>query len=102
MVKEYYSTDSPLKITQRIITKIQPGTAIVSLDAVSVPFGGAPSWTIDETTGIITFATAPGNGVVPKCGFKFYVKTRFDIDYLPVTRIEPGFERVPITLVEVR
>ena len=102
IVKEYYSTDSPQLVKQRLISKIQPGTAIVSLDSVSVPFGGSPSWTIDETTGIITFATAPGNNVVPKCGYEFYVPVRFDIDYFPATRIEPGFERVPITLVEVR
>ena len=74
IVKEYYSTDSPVKIKQRLITKIQPGTAIVSLDAGSVPFGGSPSWTIDETTGIITFATAPGNNVVPKCRLKLKMK----------------------------
>ena len=101
--KTYLSTDSPTKIKKRPIKKIQTGTTLVSLNGTpTLPAASPGSWSVDETTGIVTFDSPPGAGVVIKAGFKFYVPVRFDIDYLPVTRIEPKFERVPITLTEVR
>lgn len=65
----------------RPITKPVVGTVIVSLDDVSQPTG----WTLDSTTGIITFASAPGNGVVVKAGFEFDVPARFDADELSIS-----------------
>lgn len=38
-------------------------------------------WTVDTTTGIVTFTTAPSSG--PKATCEFDVPCRFDQDYLP-------------------
>jgi len=65
----------------RPINKPVVGTVIVSLDDVSQPTG----WTLDSTTGIITFASAPGNGVIVKAGFEFDVPARFDVDELSIS-----------------
>lgn len=65
----------------RPISKPVVGTVVVSLDDVSQPTG----WTLDSTTGIITFASAPGNGVVVKAGFEFDVPARFDADELSIS-----------------
>ena len=95
-VKEY-STTTPVIKNQRKITRLQADTIIVALD-------GTPTvaFTVDEDTGIVTFNAAPGVGVVPTCGFKFMIPVRFDIDALPVTRLELNYERAPISLVEKR
>jgi uncharacterized protein (TIGR02217 family) len=101
--KYYVSSDSPLKYSFRKVHKIQTGTTLISLDGTpTLPTASPGSWSVDETTGIVTFDSALGVGVVPKAGFEFYVPVRFDVDYFPVTRIEKGFERVPLTLTEVR
>lgn len=60
----------------RNITKPVSGTVVISLDDVSQPTG----WTVDTTTGIVTFSAAPGAGVVVKAGFEMDVPCRFDID----------------------
>jgi uncharacterized protein (TIGR02217 family) len=101
--KYYASTDSPVKFTWRKIVKLQSGTFILALDGTPTASTASPgSWSIDITTGILTFDSPLANAVVPTSGFKFYVKVRCDTDYFPATRIEPGFEHVPLTLVEVR
>lgn len=58
----------------RPVKKPIAGTVLVSLDDVSLTSG----WTVDTVTGIITFDTAPGAGVVVKSGFEFDVPVRFD------------------------
>lgn len=65
----------------RPITKPVIGTVVVSLDDVSQPTG----WTLDSTTGIITFASAPASGVVVKAGFEFDVPARFGADELSIS-----------------
>lgn len=60
----------------RYITKPVAGTTIVALDGVPQVSG----WTVDDTTGIITFTVAPGGGVVVSAGFEFDVPVRFDSD----------------------
>lgn len=65
----------------RPIRKPVIGTVVVSLDDVSQSSG----WTLDSTTGIITFAAAPGNGVIVKAGFEFDVPARFDADELSIS-----------------
>lgn len=84
---------------QRSITKPVAGSVLVSLDNVNQLAG----WTVNTTTGIVTFAAPPGVGVVVKAGFEFDVPVRFDTDMLDVTL---DFERLgsitSIPLIEVR
>ena len=76
-----------------------PGTVLLARGGVATTSG----WTIDSTTGIITFAAAPGAGVSVTAGFEFDVPVRFDTDELPVTLdIERLGSITSIPLVEVR
>lgn len=49
-----------------------------------VALNGSPttSYTVDEETGLITFTSPPGSGVVITAGFVFYCKVRFDMQDL--------------------
>jgi uncharacterized protein (TIGR02217 family) len=44
--------------------------------------GGA--WTVDATTGLVTFAPVPGLGVVVTADCQFHFPVRFDTDKLPI------------------
>lgn len=79
----------------RPIRKPVVGTVVVSLDDVSQPSG----WTLDSTTGIVTFSSAPGNGVVIKAGFEFDVPARFDADELSISI--DAFEAGTLPSIEV-
>lgn len=45
-------------------------------------FSGSPSYTLDETTGVITFNVAPAAGHVITASFQFHWPVRFDLDQL--------------------
>lgn len=83
----------------RTITKPVAGTVAVALNGVTQITG----WTVNTTTGVITFAAAPAPGVAITAGFEFDVPVRFDTDTLDVTL---DFERLgsitSIPLIEVR
>jgi uncharacterized protein (TIGR02217 family) len=83
----------------RTITKPVTGTVRVALGMVEHLSG----WTLDTTTGVITFTTAPASGVIIRAGFEFDVPVRFDSDTLDVTL---DFERLgsitTIPLLEIR
>jgi uncharacterized protein (TIGR02217 family) len=83
----------------RTIAKPVAGTIRVALGMVEQLSG----WTLDTTTGVITFTTAPANGVIVRAGFEFDVPVRFDSDTLDVTL---DFERLgsitSIPLLEIR
>jgi uncharacterized protein (TIGR02217 family) len=83
----------------RTIAKPVAGTVRVALGIVEQMSG----WTADMTTGLITFTTAPANGVIVRAGFEFDVPVRFDSDTLDVTL---DFERLgsitAIPLLEIR
>jgi uncharacterized protein (TIGR02217 family) len=65
--------------------------------------GPAPSWSVDTTTGVISFASPPSVGTILTCGFEFDVPVRFDTDDLPVTLdIERLGSITSIPLIEVR
>lgn len=70
LVKLY--TDAGGTVT-RNITKPVSGSVVVSLDDVSQASG----WSVDTTTGVVTFTSAPGLGVVVKAGYEFDVPVRF-------------------------
>ncbi len=83
----------------RTITKPVAGTVAVALNGVPQITG----WTVNTTTGVITFAAAPAPGVAITAGFEFDVPVRFDTDTLDLTL---DFERLgsitSIPLIEVR
>jgi uncharacterized protein (TIGR02217 family) len=82
----------------RNITKPVAGTDTVYLDASETT-----AYTLDTTTGIITFDSAPANGVVVSVEVEFDVPVRFDIDALPVSAQGLQLESITgIQIVELR
>ena len=65
----------------RAIAKPVAGSVRVALGGVEQMSG----WSIDTTTGVVTFDTAPAAGVAVTAGFAFDVPVRFDTDALDVT-----------------
>jgi uncharacterized protein (TIGR02217 family) len=65
----------------RTITKPVAGTVKVYLAGVLQTSG----WSVNTTTGIITFTTAPGNGVAVSADYEFDVPVRFDTDRMAIT-----------------
>ena len=83
----------------RSIAKPVTGTVRVALGMVEQMSG----WTVDATTGVVTFTTAPGSGVIIRAGFEFDVPVRFDTDTLDVTLdIERLGSITSISLLEIR
>ena len=83
----------------RTIAKPMAGTVRVALGIAEQTSG----WTLDATTGVVTFTTAPGNGVIVHAGFEFDVPVRFDTDMLDVTLdIERLGSITSIPLLEIR
>lgn len=98
LVKRYASGASEYL---RTISKPVSGTVVVALD------GQAQSPTtdvsVDHTTGIVSFATAPGAGVEVAAGFEFDVPVRFDTDRLAVSIASFRAGEVPtVPVVEIR
>lgn len=95
LIKVYGSTNS----YTRDIKKPVANSVVVGIDGVQQLSG----WSVDTTTGVITFTTAPGSGLGVTAGYQFDVPVRFDTDYLEVDY--SGFESgaIPdIPLVEIR
>lgn len=61
----------------RNLRKPMSGTVVVSVDGVAQTEG--VDFTVDTTTGIVTFSAAPAIGEVIKAGCKFYVPVRFNV-----------------------
>jgi uncharacterized protein (TIGR02217 family) len=83
----------------RTITKPLAGSIRVALGGAEESTG----WSVDTTTGLVTFAAPPGAGVAVSAGFEFDVPVRFDSDTLDVTLdIERLGSITSIPLVELR
>jgi len=82
----------------RTITKLVSGTVKVALNDVLQSSG----YTVNYNTGVITFSTAPANGITVKAGYEFDVPARFDIDQLSISieHYQTGSLSVPI--IELR
>lgn len=87
----------------RVITKIAPGTDLPILVG-GIPQTKGTHYTLNYTTGIVTFTTAPAAGLpinLPTA--EFYVHCRFDIDHFdPVHEfwLYQSWESIPI--VEIK
>ena len=83
----------------RAIAKPVAGTVRVALGGVEQMSG----WSVDTTTGVVTFDTAPAAGVAITAGFAFDVPVRFDTDALDVTLdLERLGSITSIPLLEIR
>ena len=83
----------------RPISKPVIGSVLVSLN--DVPQGAG--WTLDPTTGVVTFAVAPGVGVIVKAGFEFDVPVRFDDDEIRLSADAFQAGSIPsINVIEIR
>ena len=83
----------------RAIAKPVGGSVRIALGGVEQPSG----WSVDTTTGVITFGIAPGFGVAITAGFEFDVPVRFDTDALDVTlELERLGSITTIPLLELR
>ena len=78
LVKRY---ESGAQAWIRRIVKPVAGTVRVALAGVEQSSG----WSVNMTTGIVTFSTAPAADVLVTAGFEFDVPVRFDTDRLDVT-----------------
>jgi len=96
LVKRY---ESGAQAWTRRIVKPVAGSVRVALGGVEQLSG----WSVDATTGIVTFDTVPGAGVLVTAGFEFDVAVRFDTDRLDVTwDLDRLGSVASIPLVEVR
>ena len=94
--KVYGSTYAPYS---RDIKKTVSGTVVVGINGVEQSSG----WTVDNTTGIITFTTAPGSGLSVTAGFEFDVPVRFDTDFLEIDYSHFDAGAIPdIPIIEIR
>lgn len=96
LIKTYDAVDasSPLTIN---ITRPVTNTELISLNNVS-----NNSYIIDYDTGIITFNTAPGTGVVVRAGYEYNIPCRFDNDKLVITLDTYNISSSSVDIVEVR
>jgi uncharacterized protein (TIGR02217 family) len=78
LVKRYPSGSV---IEVRTITKPVVGTVRIYEDGVEQ----LPGWSVDVTTGVVTFTTAPAAGVAITTDFELDVPVRFDTDHMAVT-----------------
>ena len=83
----------------RTIAKPVAGTVRVYLDGVEQLSG----WSVDVTTGVVTFPTPPVTGIDITADFEFDVPVRFDTDILAAEFVSTFELEVPqIVLREVR
>lgn len=98
LVKRYNSVNGNVV---RNITKPVIGTILIALDGVNQTSG----FTVDTTTGLVTFSTAPALSVVITAGFEFDVPVRFGVDNdksFKAAIVDYGYGNLdPITLVEI-
>jgi len=100
LVKTYGSVYAPY---QRPVVKPVNGSVRVAVAGVEQALGSA--FTLDATTGVITFLAGhiPASGQAVTAGFLFDVPVRFDTDYLEVDLSVFAAGAIPkIPLVEIR
>lgn len=83
LVKNYFSGSNSYS---HDIKKPVSGTVKIYLNSILQSSG----FTIDHTTGMVTFSSAPANGVLVNADFDFDVPVRFDADHLAVRIDGPG------------
>ena len=83
----------------RTITKPVSGTVRIAKAGVEQMSG----WSVDTTTGVVTFTSAPASGLAITAGYEFDVPVRFDSDALAINLESFGAGDIPhIPIVEIR
>lgn len=95
LVKNYATGTETLV---RSIAKPVSGTVVIALNGAPQASG----WSVDTTTGIVTFVSPPAGAVVVTAGFEFDVPCRFDTDRLSVTADTYGIQSADVPIVELR
>lgn len=75
------------------------------LNSVLIGKNGAnqtSGWSVNTTTGVVTFDSAPANGHVVTAGYEFDVPCRFDVDQLSVVLEDIKAASTQIPVVETR
>jgi len=94
-----YEPSGPAPLTRKI-TKPVSGTVDVYLDAVLQTI--TTDYTIDTTTGIVTFNAPPGSGEVVTASFDFDIPARFDTDHFSLELSNYEARSVAIPVRELR
>lgn len=104
LIKTYtvpHATGAGSETYVRNITAPVASTVLIALD--SVPQTNPTHFTVDDTTGIVTFVTAPGTDVVITAGFEFDIPCRFDVDQLPLDLDSYGLGKASsINVIEIK
>jgi uncharacterized protein (TIGR02217 family) len=96
LVKTYGSAHAPYA---RAIAKPVAGSVSIAIDGEAL----ADGWSVDTTSGVVTFATAPAADAAITAGFRFDVPVRFDTDRLDTNLTSFAAGDIPaIPLVEIR
>ena len=91
--------DSGTSDWTRTIAKPVSGSVLIALDGTPQASG----FSVDDTTGIVTFDTAPAVGIAITAGFEFDFPVRFDTDRLDIDLDAFAAGSAPhVPLVEVR
>jgi uncharacterized protein (TIGR02217 family) len=93
LVKIYGGAFAPWS---RLIRKPVAGTVVMAIGGV------VTAATVDTTTGLVTFASAPASGVIVSAGYEFDVPVRFDTDYIEMTMMPKFNGALDIAIVEIR
>ncbi|WP_439816229.1 DUF2460 domain-containing protein [Zavarzinia sp. CC-PAN008] len=82
----------------RTITRPVPGSVRCAVNGTETA-----AFTVDTTTGIVSFASAPGAGLLVQAGFRFLVPVRFDTDHLETSWEAWAAQAVAeLPLIEIR
>lgn len=85
----------------RPIRKPVAGTVRVAVGGTEIPEG--TGWTVDPTTGTVTFTAAPAAGGAVTAGFEFDVAVRFDTDTISISAVAFQAGEIPdVPVIEVR
>jgi uncharacterized protein (TIGR02217 family) len=97
LIKTYGSAYAPYS---RDIKKPVQDTVLIGLNGSNT---GGSGWSVNLTTGVITFSSAPTNGHAITAGFEFDVPVRFNTDYLEIDLGAFTAGNIPdIPIVEIR
>lgn len=95
LIKRYTSGGA---VHARVLAKPVAGSLLVGVNGAELEEG----WSVDATTGVLTFAAPPVSGQVITAGYLFDVPVRFDTDYLPLTAENYASFEAEVPLVEIR
>ena len=106
-----YASPTGLITSQRPICKPIPGgysfgVYRAAAQPVMIGFNGAnqaSGWSVDYTTGLVTFASPPTSGVLITAGYEFFVPVAFNTPRLPVSLQYYGVgQATEVKLIELR